>query len=86
MQLWHMCPQLSQSQLLVHPGTLLTQLYMRQSNLVQSLTHMLLSLQGFLGVLAIYLGAIVVVMANVGRSKMADTAYCIQVTQSTSIC
>ena len=42
------------------------------------------SLQGFLGVLTIYIGAIAVVIANVGRSKMADTSYCIQVMQSTS--
>ncbi|KAL0046156.1 hypothetical protein WJX82_004368 [Trebouxia sp. C0006] len=33
---------------------------------------------GFLGVLAIYIGAIAVVILNVARSKMAVTSYCIQ--------
>ena len=62
-----------------------TAIHAVQSNFVQSLTYMLMSLQGFLGVLAIYIGAIAIVIANVGRSKMADTSYCIQVMQSTSI-
>ncbi len=43
---------------------------------------MLLSLQGFLGVLAVYIGAIAVVIVNVVRSKMAVTSYCIQVIHS----
>ena len=38
-----------------------------------------LSLQGFLGVLAIYIGAIAVVLLNVARSEMAVTSSCIQV-------
>ena len=42
----------------------------------------LLLLQGFLGVLAIYIGAIAVVILNVARSKMAVTSYCIQVIYS----
>lgn len=42
----------------------------------------LLLLQGFLGVLAIYIGAIAVVILNVARSKMAVTSYCIQVVHS----
>ncbi|DBA98822.1 hypothetical protein WJX77_011551 [Trebouxia sp. C0004] len=33
---------------------------------------------GFLGVLAIYIGAIAVVIVNVARSKMAVTSYCVQ--------
>ena len=37
------------------------------------------ALQGFLGVLAIYLAAVTVVMVNVGRSKMAMTSHCVQV-------
>ena len=59
-----------------------TVIHAAQSNLIQSLTCTLISLQGFLGVLAIYIGAIAIVIANVGRSKMADTSYCIQVMQS----
>ncbi len=41
-----------------------------------------LSVQGFLGVLAIYIGAIAVVILNVARSKMAVTSYCMQVMHS----
>ena len=46
------------------------------------------ALQGFLGVLAIYLAAVTVVILNVGRSKMAVTSHCIQVSclQQISAC
>lgn len=43
---------------------------------------MLLSLLGFLGVVAICIGAIAVVILNVARSKLAVTSYCIQVIHS----
>ena len=49
-------------------------------------TLRLLSLQGFLGVLAIHIGSIAVVIYNVARSKMAVTSYCIQVIHSRHDC
>ena len=51
------------------------------SNTVTGCASYALFLQGFLGVLGIYFGALLLVMLNVVRSSMAVTSECMQVGQ-----